>query len=254
MAKGKITAQQLKHDPLMDKYIASSGWVKERSRPLLRGLIAIAVLGAVVFIVYYAMSYRERAAGELLAAGFCADQGIVANPKPANPRGCAYATEDEKHRAAYESFEKAANEYPSYNGEVGHYLAATHQLFFDAPKAEATLQQLAQKDSSVGAQARLALAQRYAATARLDQALAEYQKLKAKPGDISPSMIDYNTARIYEDMGKTKEAADLYFSIASQAPDSSLGTAATTRLTTLDPARVEQLPVQDKKPNFGLRR
>ena len=128
MAKGKITAQQLKHDPLMDKYIASSGWVKERSRLLLKGLIAAAALGAAILIFYVFSSQRARSASNELAAAFCWEQAIVANPKPPNPQGCAAATEEEKHRNAYAAFEKAARDYPSYNGEVGRYLAATHQL------------------------------------------------------------------------------------------------------------------------------
>src|SRR6266508_564515 len=71
----------------------------------------------------------------------------------------------EKHRAAYQAFTQAANEYPSYNGDTGRYFAAVHQLYFDPDKAEATLKELAQKGSDVGAQARMALAQRYEAYA-----------------------------------------------------------------------------------------
>lgn len=251
MAKGKITAQQLKHDPLMDKYIASSGWVKERSGLLLKGLIGAAALGAAILIFYVFSSQRARSASDELAIAFCWDQAIVANPIPPNPQGCAAATEDEKHHKAYDAFEKAARDYPSYNGEVGRYLAATHQLYFDGPKAEVTLQEIAQKSSSVGAQARLALAQRYETTNRFNEAVAEYQKLKAQPGDISPLLIDFNIARTYEAMGKKQEAIDLYFAVASQGIGSGLGTGATTRLTALDPSRLEQLPQADKKTGFG---
>ncbi len=251
MAKGKITAQQLKHDPLMDKYIASSGWVKERSGLLLKGLIAAAALGAAVLIFYVFSSQRSRSASNELAAAFCWDQATVANPIPPNPQGCAAATEEEKHRNAYKAFEKAARDYPSYNGEIGRYLAAAHQLYFEGPKAEATLQEMAQKNSSVGTQARLALAQRYETTSRFNEAVAEYEKLKAQPGDISPLLIDYNIARTYEEMGKKQEAIDLYFGVASQGAGSSLGTGATTRLTALDPARLDQLPQADKKTGMN---
>jgi tetratricopeptide (TPR) repeat protein len=253
LAKGRISAQQLKRDPLMEQYIASSAWVKERSRPLLTGLIVVAVVIAASLIFYAVSSRRERSAGEALAEAFRVDQAVVANPLPANRQGYAYTTEDEKHRKAYEAFEKAARDYPSYYGDLARYYAATHQLYFDAPKAEAALQQLAQQDSSVSAQARLALGERYEVTGRLNEALAEYQKLKAKPGDAAPSLIDFNIARTYEAMGKTKEAADLYFSVASQDQGSGLGTMSVTRLTALDPARVEQLPSPEKGklPSLG---
>ena len=252
MAKGRISAQQLKRDPLMEHYIASTGWVKERSRPLLTGLIVIGVLTAAFLIFYAVSSRREASANEALAEAFRVDQAIVSNPLPPN-QPYAFTTEEEKHRKAYEAFEKAARDYPSYYGDLAHYYAATHQLYFDAPKAEATLQEIAKKDSSVGAQARLALAERYEVSGRYNEALAEYQKLKAKPGDIAPLLIDFNIARTYEAMGKTKEAADLYFSVASQAQSSGLGTMAVTRLTVIDPARIDQLPPPEKSktPSLG---
>ena len=69
--------------------------------------------------------------------------------------------------------------------------------------------------------------------------------------EISPLLIDFDIARTYEAMGKTKEAADLYFSVANQSPESALGTESTTRLTALDPARAEQVQVQAKKSPFA---
>ena len=252
MAKGRITAQQLKRDPLMEQYIASSAWVKERSRPLLTGLIVVAGLVAAFLIFYVVTSHREQSASEELAEAFRIDQAMVANPIPPNAP-LAFTTEDEKHHKAYEAFDKAARDYPSFYGDLARYYAATHQLYFDAPKAEATLQELAKKDASASAQARLALAEHYEITGRFNEALAEYQKLKDKPGDLSPLVIDFNTAHTYESMGKTKEASDLYFNIASKAQGTSLGTTSITRLTVVDPARVEQLPPPEKSglPSLG---
>jgi tetratricopeptide (TPR) repeat protein len=252
LAKGKITAQQLKRDPLMEGYIASSEWVKGRSRPLLTGLIVVVAL-AVAFLGFYLFtSQREKAASEALAEAFRVDQAMVADPIPPGQQGYAYTTEDEKHRKAYEAFEKVARDYSSFYGDLARYYAATHQLHFDAAKAEATLQEVAQRDSPVSGQARLALAERYEVTGRYNEALAEYQKLKAKPGDLPVTLIDFNTARVHEALGQTKEAADLYFNVASQAVGTGLGTVALTQLTTLDPARVEQVPQPERRmPSFG---
>jgi len=230
----------------MEQYISSSAWVKERSRPLLTGLIVVAVLVAAFFIFRVISSSRAESAGEALAEAFRIEQAAVANPLPPATSGYAFTTEDEKHRKAYEAFDKAARNYSSYYGDLARYHAATHQLSFDAPKAEAALQQLAQKDSSVSGQARLALAERYEVTGRFNEALSEYQKLKAKPGDVPAQVIDFNTARTYEEMGKTKEAADLYFNIASQAQNSGIGTMSISRLTAIDPARAEQLPQPER--------
>jgi hypothetical protein len=247
LAKGQVTAQQLKHDPLMDKYVETSGWVKERSRPILLGLIAVAVLLAGFFGVRAFMNSRAERAGNALAEAFAIDQAPVANPKPANVSP-AFTTEEEKNKAAYEAFTKVANEYPSQYGDLARYMAAVRQFNFDAAKAEATLGELAGKNSPVSAQARFALAERYEATDRLKEAVAELQKLKASPGDLAPAVIDLSLAEAYEATGEKQKAVDIYFDLAAQfqGKPSALGSRAMTRLSILDPARVEQLPDPSK--------
>src|SRR5262245_38517130 len=187
----------------MEQYLTTSAWVKDRSRPIVKWLIIAAVAIAVVGIIWFYISSRARNASDAMARAMAKHAAIVQNPIPPNLYGQeAFATEDEKDRKAYEAFNQVANDYPSYNGDVARYFAATHQLHFEGDKAEATLKELAQKDSDVGAQARMALAERYEATNRNDDALAEYQKLKAKPGAIPPALIEVNMGRVYEAMGK----------------------------------------------------
>ena len=251
MAKGR--AQQLKSDPLMDQYVKTSGWVQENTRPITTYLTVAAVVIALGLIGWLIFSRRSANAAESLAEAFRVHDAIVANPIPPNTQGYAFTTQDEKHRKAYEAFTKAANDYSSYNGELGSYYAATHQLFFEPEKAEATLKQLAQKDSPVGLQARMALAGRYEAIGKFDEAIAEYNKLKDKPGDLSVPFIKFKIARSYEAAGKNKEAADLYFEIASDKDVRStpLGNEAVTQLTGLDPERVEKLPEPEKPAGLG---
>ncbi len=239
----------------MDHYLATTMWVKGRSRPILKWLIVAAVVIALASVTWWFFSRRARNAAESLARAMVVHGAVVKNPIPPNlPAGSsAFTTEDEKHRKAYEAFQRTASEYPSYNGDLGRYLGAIHQLHFEADKAEATLKEVSQKDSDVGAQARMALAARYEATGRNDEAVAEYQKLKAKPGPVPPALIDLGLARTYEAMGKNQEAADLYFGIANNKDlrSTGLGTAAVTRLTALAPERVEQLPPPEPTGPFG---
>ena len=101
----------------------------------------------------------------------------------------------------------------------------------------------------------MALALRYEATGKNQEAIDEYQKLKAKPGNISVAQVDFNTARVYEAMGKTKEAVDLYFAVANNKDFRSigLGTNAVSRLTILAPEKVDQLPPPEStSPLAGL--
>jgi len=254
LAKGRASAQSLKRDPLMEQYLATSAWVKERSRPIVKWLIIAAGAVALVALVWWFFSSRAKNAAELMARAMSVRHARVQNPLPSlAPGEYAYTTEDEKNRAAYLAFTQAANEYPSYNGDTARYFAAIHQLHFEADKAEATLKEIAQKNSDVGAQARMALAQRYEAVGKNDDAIAEYQKLKAAPGQIPPALIDLNMARVYEAMGKTKEAVDLYFAIASNKDlrSSDVGEAAVDRLAAIAPEKVDQLPPPDlTSPRF----
>lgn len=255
MAKGRVSAQELKRDPLMQQYISTSTWVRGRSKQITTWATAIAVVVAVAAAGWLLFSRRAGNAAESLAEAFRYHEAIVANPIPANRGGYAFTTEDEKHRKSFEAFQKAANDYPSYHGDLARFYAATHQLFFEPAKAEATLKELSQKDSDIGAQARLALAERYEVTGKFNEAVAEYQKLKASPFTVPAALIDLNLARTYEAMGKNKEAVDLYFSIAKDKDwrTTAIGTQAVTRLTILDPEKADQLPpAEAANPFAGL--
>ncbi|HKC85287.1 MAG TPA: hypothetical protein VKG02_04880 [Blastocatellia bacterium] len=248
MAKGRASAQSLKRDPLMEQYLATSAWVKERSRPIVKWSVIAAGVIALVALGWWLFSSRAKNAAESMARAMAVHRAIVQNPLPnPAPGQVAYTTEDEKHRAAYQAFTQAANDYPSYNGDTARYFAAIHQLHFEPDKAEATLKEIAQKNSDVGAQARMALAQRYEAVGKNDDAIAEYQKLKAAPGQIPQALVDLSMARVYETMGKTKEAADLYFAIAGAKDlrSSEVGAAAVDRLAVIAPEKVDQLPAPE---------
>jgi tetratricopeptide (TPR) repeat protein len=243
LAKGRVSAQELRRDPLMEQYVKTQGWVKDRSRPLLTWLTVAAAVIAIALIAWLIFSRRATNAAEAMARAYCWNDALVRDPVPPNAAGCVATTEEEKHRKAYEAFEQAARDY-SANRDMGRYLAATHQVYFEPQKAAATLQELGQQDSELGAQARLALAQHYEASGKYDEAIAEYQKLKAKPGAVPQAMIDLNIARTYEAMGKTKEAIEGYFAIANnkELRSTALGMTSMNRLTVLAPERVEQLP------------
>lgn len=237
----------------MEHYLTTSTWMKERQRHILRWVTIAAVVVALAVIVWLMLSRRQSAAAEAMAEAFRYKMALVANPIPANPAGYAFTTEDEKNRRAFEAFEKAARDYPSINGEIGRYLAATHQMSFEPEKAEATLKELSTKDSEVGAQAHLALAQRYEATGKFAEAIAEYQKLKANPHNVAVANIDLAMARTYEAQGKLKEAADLYFAIAStkELRTGPIGNLSVSRLTVIAPERVEQLPAAEPASPFA---
>ena len=99
----------------------------------------------------------------------------------------------------------------------------------------------------------MALAGRYEAAGKFEDAVATYKKLESKPGDLSAVLIKLKLARSLEGAGKSKEAADIYFELAGNddVRSTGIGTEATSRLTIIDPARVEKLPEPKPKPGLG---
>ncbi len=229
--------------------------MKGHSRPIRKwvGLTALALVLAGG--TWWFLAYRSTKAAEAMAEAFRYQDAVVSNPIPAGATGLAFTTQDEKHRKAYAAFEKAARDYPSANGEIARYFAATHQLSFEPEKAEVALKELSQKDTEIGARARLALAQRYESTGKFEDALAEFKKLKAKPFLVPPALIDLNMANVYEKLSKTNEAIDLYFGVANNKDwrTTEIGKQAVERLTILAPEKADQLsPLEPTNPFGGV--
>lgn len=253
MSREHVSPQQLKHDPLMDQYLKTSAWVKPRTRQLLMAVGALVVVG-LLFLGYqwYSKRTAEKSGNAFLDA-LKVDGATVSDPlPPPQPGFYAFKTEDEKTRAAVAAFEKVARDYPQY-AEVASYYAAVRMLKVDAPKGEEALKRLADKNSTVSGSARLALGERYEMTGKNNEAVAEYLKLKAATSDVPPDLVEFNLARAYEAVGKTQEASDLYFNVASHNREkpTAVNTEALNKLTVLDPARIEKLPEPKKEEDTG---
>ncbi len=259
MAREHISTEQLKHDPLMDQYLKTSEWVKPRTKPILIVIGAIAALLLLFYAYQYFAGKGAEKAGNALSQALDIDTAPVADPLPAvQPGRFAFKTDEEKNRKAVEAFDKVARDYPQM-ADVANYYSAVRKLELDGgAKGEEALKVLAEKKSDIGSQARFILAQRYQATGKTSEALAEYQKLKSAPGIISADLIDLQMAEIYEATGKNQEASDIYFKIASLNRDkpTSLNAKAFNRLAVVDPTRVDKLPEPPKKeggrPNLML--
>jgi hypothetical protein len=255
LAKEQATTKPVLNDPLLDQYNKASDWVKPRTKTIFTALAAIAAL-LILFWIYQAFSRSNvEKAGNAFNEALKIDNAPVGDPLPQVEAGQpAFTNEEEKNKKAIEAFEKVSREHSSMYGDIAGFYAAVRQLNVDGAKGEAALKVLADKNSTVSTQARLALAERYEATNKLDDALGLYAKLKANPGEISPSLIEFNTARIYEAQGKKQEAADLYFKLAGENREkpTSVNTKALSQLSLLDPARVDKLPEAEKKDSSGL--
>lgn len=253
MAKGRINPQELKRDLLTEQFVNAVSWFKGRSELITKVGLGVVIVLALSGISWLFVSRRATNASELLSDAFRYHEAVVANPIPPGVKGYAFTTEDEKDRKAFEAFQKAADEYPSHNGEVGRLYAVIHQLNFDPEKADATLKELASKDSDVGAQAKLLRADRLVAAGKFDEALSEYNRLKASPYGIPVQVINIAIGKLNEAQGKNSEAVELYFGVANdpQWRSTPLGINAANRLSVLAPEKFEALPELQAASQFA---
>jgi lipopolysaccharide biosynthesis regulator YciM len=138
-----------------------------------------------------------------------------------------------------------------------------NRLSLDRGAGIAELQALAGSSSETGKLAKFALAQAMASDGKIDDAIALYQELAAMPDPVvSKDSVNIELAKLLEKQGKTQEAADLYFSIASAAsqakdaegkpiPMSQTARDAKDKLEKLDPERAKQIQEPSPESPFG---
>jgi hypothetical protein len=254
----KKDARKLKQDRFRDTTLLLADRLAERvagrGSQMLYGLVAVIVLGSVVYGV---VRWRHKHAQEAEAAMGRAIAINIAEISPApvpGSRDWSFTSQEERSERAIREFELVAAKYGEPYRTEARYFIATNMLVTDRAKAETELQALSQGSSETAVLSKFALGQAKEADGNLDEALRLYGEI-AKMGSavVTPDTANVRVAAIYEKQGKKKEAADILFNIVDTArkardkegkpvPESSASRDATQKLLKLDPARHAQLP------------
>jgi predicted negative regulator of RcsB-dependent stress response len=88
----------------------------------------------------------------------------------------------------------------------------TYRKFLDSAKANEAMSAVAREGVGLSFEMR----------GKLDEALAEYQKIDPKTGDFYRDRAVYDQARVYIKKGDKKKAADLYRSVLAKMPSSGM--------------------------------
>ncbi len=190
-----------------------------QGRNIMYGLAAIAVLAVLAGIFYTWNRRTNNAAQTALGEAIETSQAMVTDaPLPAGSTTKVFKTEKARAEAAVKEFQIVADNYGSPFKEKAQYFIATNRLVIDRSAGIKELETLASGSGDVAGLSKFALAQAKAGEGKLDEAVKYYKEL-SNSGDtvIAKETIDFELAQIYEKQGKTKEAADLYFSIAKTA-------------------------------------
>ncbi len=225
-----------------------------KGKSILYGIGAVAVLAIVIGIFYTWWSRSSDTAQTALGKAIETSQAIVsASPAPAGSTIKSFKTEKERAETAIAEFQAVADKFGGDAAQKAKYFIAVNRLSLDRPAGIAELQSLAGSNDEVGKLSRFALAQALAGDGKTDEAVKYYEELAAMNDPIvAKETVNFELAGLYVKQGKTKEAADLYYTIAktaSEAKDSegkpvSMGATARSakeKLAEIDPERAKEI-------------
>lgn len=255
----KKRVRELRHDRFRDTTMGFFDRLGEllegRGRTILYGLGAVLLAGilAIAFV-----KWRDRKSDEareaLGRAITIANTDINATPI-AGSNEPSFPSEFQRAQRAVEEFEKVAAKYSDPYRAEARYFSASNRLIVDRPKGLSELAELSNSSvPEVAALSKFALAQAKESDGKLDAAAQLYSDLaKQNSTSVTAETANLRLAKVYNKLGKKKEAVDLLFNMVDAArrakgdndqpaPISAAAREAATELQKLDPDRYAQLP------------
>jgi predicted negative regulator of RcsB-dependent stress response len=192
-----------------------------KGKNILYGVAALGVLAVVIGIFYIWNQRSNNRAQAALGNAIETSEAIVTDsPIPPTFTGKAFKTDKERAEAAIKEFQTVVEEHSGEYAEKAKYFIAVERLKLDRPAGIKELEALVGISGEVGSMAKFALAQTKTDDGKLDEAVKLYTELVNSGNPVvAPDTINFELAKIYEKQKKSKEAADLYFKIASQASE-----------------------------------
>lgn len=258
----KKRARELKHDKFRDWTLKFFDRVGDRlegkGRTILYGIGGV-VIGAVIIAFFLKWTHRRADdARQALGRAIAIASAPVSTSPSVNPSGGpGFGSAQERAQKAIEEFQKVVAKHGDPYRTEARYFIATNLLLIDRGKGITELTELTKiSDREVAALSKFALAQTKEEDAKYDEAAALYRELAAQNSDVvTPETANLRLALVYKQLGKTKEAADLLFSIVDAArkakdPEGNPATQsqaardAAQELQKVDPDRYAQLPAE----------
>ena len=264
----KKRVRQLQHDRFRDTtmgFLDRLGNLLEgRGRTILYGLGGLLLAGALIIVFVRWSNKKTDEARQALGRAITISTADI-NPTPiAGATEPSYASEYERAQRAIEEFEKVAAKYGDPYRSEARYFIASHRLVVDRPKAMTELSELSNSSlPEVAALSKFALAQAKESDGKLDEAAQLYSDLARQNSvSVSPETANLRLAKVYNKLGKKKEAVDVLFNLVDAsrkakgadnqpAPVSAAAREAATELQKLDPDRYSQLPPETPASLIG---
>ena len=227
---------QLKTDRFAEATTETVHWaVEHRSRVILYGSLAIAVVVLAIVFLSVRRSQEQQASVGLAAAFETYQAPVVPAGTPTQPGQQTFTSSADRAKAANDGFKKVADKYSTQSGKLARYMeGVTYSDMGDAANAEKSLKDVIDHGSDDLANlARFALASVYRQNNREQDAINLYNEIGSHPSrSVGKPMADLEIASIYSTKQPDKAKVILQ-QLAKDNANNSIGQLATEKLSAL---------------------
>ena len=232
------TRRQLKEDKFAKGTQEAVHWATEHRQLLIMAIGTILVVGIAVTIFLAWTSHQSEKANLGFGKALQTSVAPIRPPNtPADPNMKSFASMSERAKEAEKEFKAVADQYPHTSpGKIARYMAGTAAAQAgDNAEAERLLKSAAdERDKSISALAKLALANFYRDTNRPSDAAKLYKDLTDHPTDtVSKGQAQLQLAEMYETIDPN-EAKNIYQQIQKEDAQSAAGMIAASKLASLN--------------------
>jgi tetratricopeptide (TPR) repeat protein len=255
----KKRARELQHDRFRDTtmgFFERLGDLLEgRGRTILYGLGGLLLGSLIVFYFVQRSNRKNDEARQAIGHAITLSKASILPTPVAGSSEVTFSSEQERAQRAIAEFEKVAAKYGDPYRSEARYFIASNRLIVDRPKGITELAELGNSGvAEVAALSKFALAQAKESDGQFEEAAQIYSDLAKLNGvTVTPETANLRLAKVYEKLGKKKEAADVLFNIVDASrkakgtdnrplPTSAAAREAAEELQKLDPDRYAQLP------------
>jgi TolA-binding protein len=236
------TRHQLKQDAFSRVTIGAAEktahWsVEHRSTIIIAAIVAVVLIAGGIGGWYYLGAQDEKASLELSKAVRTMDTQLRPAGTPEQPDFPTFTSAKERAQAAQKQFQAIIDNYPhTRTADMAHYfVGVTAVSMGDNAAAERSFKDVAAHGNrQVSSLAKDALANLYANTNRIKEAVPLYQELINKPTDsVSKTTAQLQLAEAYQSNNQPVDAKRLYEQIKKENPTEEAGQLATQKLAQL---------------------
>ena len=218
MAK-KITRKQLKRNELAETMGRTVDYVSHHRRGVTEGIVAAAVVAALVAGFFLFRAYRENQAGRELSAGLAALDTPLAGQPAAVGAAKTFLNADDRDKEAVTHLARAADHPGTAAGRAANLILAARGKTSNA--ADVFARAAREGKAEVAASAELDAARLLASQGKKNEAIDRLKRAIESPSSPAPKdSLLFALGEIYEESGSASDARATFQRLITDYPNS----------------------------------